>query len=38
VGSRATGIREVLRKPLLSADLVEGVARHLVLRRRGYSR
>jgi len=37
-GSRAAGIREILRKPLLSADLAEGLARHLVRRRRGYSR
>ena len=36
-GLRAAGIREVLRKPLLSADLAEGLARHLVPRRRGYS-
>ena len=27
--SRAAGIREVLKKPLLSADLAEGLARHL---------
>ena len=36
-GSRAAGIREVLKKPLLSADLAKGLARHLVLHRRGYS-
>jgi CheY-like chemotaxis protein len=28
-GSRAVGIREVLKKPLLSADLAKGLARHL---------
>jgi DNA-binding NtrC family response regulator len=28
-GSRAAGIREVPRKPLLSADLAKGLARHL---------
>jgi FixJ family two-component response regulator len=37
-GSRAAGIREVLKKPLLSADLAKGLARHLVLHRRSYSR
>ena len=26
---RAAGIREVLKKPLLSADLAQGLARHL---------
>ncbi len=36
--SRAAGIREVLRKPLLSADLAQGLARHLDLRRPGYNR
>jgi hypothetical protein len=36
-GSRAAGVREVPKKPLLSADLAEGIARHLVLPRRGYS-
>ena len=36
-GSRATGIREVLKKPLLSADLAKGIARHLVPHRPGYS-
>jgi signal transduction histidine kinase len=37
-GTCATSIREVLKKPLLSADLAQGVARHLVLRQRGYNR
>ena len=32
-GPRAVGIREVLKKPLLSADLAKGLARHLVLHR-----
>jgi signal transduction histidine kinase/ActR/RegA family two-component response regulator len=32
--SRAAGIREVLKKPLLSADLAQGLARYLVLQRR----
>jgi hypothetical protein len=36
--SRAAGIREVLKKPLLSADLAKGLARHLVLHRRDYGR
>jgi len=36
--SRAAGIREVLKKPLLTADLAKGLARHLVPQRRGYSR
>jgi DNA-binding NtrC family response regulator len=36
-GFGAVGIREVLKKPLLSADLAKGLARHLVLHRRGYS-
>jgi DNA-binding NtrC family response regulator len=36
-GSRAAGIREVLKKPLLSADLAKGIARHLVPHRPGYS-
>jgi signal transduction histidine kinase/ActR/RegA family two-component response regulator len=35
-GVRAAGVREVLKKPLLSADLANGLARHLVLHRRGY--
>jgi signal transduction histidine kinase/ActR/RegA family two-component response regulator len=35
-GSRAAGIREVLKKPLLSADLAKGLARHLDLHRRDY--
>jgi FixJ family two-component response regulator len=29
---RAAGIREVLKKPLLSADLAKGLARHLSLK------
>jgi signal transduction histidine kinase len=36
-GPRAAGIREVLKKPLLSADLAKGLARHLVLRGRSYN-
>ena len=36
--ARAVGIREVLKKPLLSADLAKGLARHLVVHRRGYNR
>jgi hypothetical protein len=36
--AHAAGIREVLKKPLLSADLAKGLARHLVLHRRGYTR
>jgi signal transduction histidine kinase/ActR/RegA family two-component response regulator len=39
VGSRevrAGGVREVLKKPLLSADLAQGLARHLAQRRPGY--
>jgi hypothetical protein len=34
--SRAAGIRGVLKKPLRSADLAKGLARHLVLHRRDY--
>jgi signal transduction histidine kinase/CheY-like chemotaxis protein len=34
----ATGIREVLKKPLLSADLAKGLARHLGLHGRGNNR
>ena len=34
---RAVGIREVLKKPLLSADLAKGLARHLPPHRRGYN-
>jgi DNA-binding NtrC family response regulator len=33
---RAGGVREVLKKPLLSADLAQGLARHLAPHRRGY--
>jgi signal transduction histidine kinase/ActR/RegA family two-component response regulator len=36
-GLGAVGIREVLKKPLLSADLAKGLARHLVPDRRGQS-
>jgi FixJ family two-component response regulator len=36
-GSRAAGIREALKKPLLSADLAKGIARHLVPHRPSYS-
>jgi signal transduction histidine kinase/CheY-like chemotaxis protein len=36
-GPRAAGIREVLKKPLLSADLAQGLARHLVVHQRGYN-
>ena len=35
--ARAAGIREVLKKPLLSADLAQGLARHLAQHRRGYN-
>jgi CheY-like chemotaxis protein len=35
---RAAGIREVLKKPLLSADLAQGLARHLAVSQHGYSR
>jgi signal transduction histidine kinase/ActR/RegA family two-component response regulator len=35
---RAAGICEVLRKPLSSADIASGLARHLVRRRRDYDR
>ena len=34
---RAAGIREVLKKPFLSRDIAESLARHLVPRRRGYA-
>ena len=34
---RAVGIREVLKKPLLSADLAQGLARHLAPHRRDYN-
>jgi signal transduction histidine kinase/ActR/RegA family two-component response regulator len=37
-GLDAGGIREVLKKPLLSADLANGLARHLVLHRRSNNR
>jgi signal transduction histidine kinase/ActR/RegA family two-component response regulator len=37
-GLRAAGIREILRKPLLSADLAQGLARHLLPHRRAQSR
>ena len=36
--ARAVGIREVLKKPLLSADLAKGLARHLAQHRGGYAR
>jgi hypothetical protein len=36
-GSRAAGIGEALKKPLLSADLAKGIARHLVPHRPSYS-
>jgi DNA-binding NtrC family response regulator len=35
---RRAGICEVLKKPLLSADLAKGLARNLGLRSRGYDR
>jgi len=34
---RAAGICEVLKKPFLSRDIAESLARHLVPRRRGYA-
>lgn len=37
-GFHAVGIREMLKKPLLSADLAKGLAQHLPLRQRGYDR
>jgi hypothetical protein len=37
-GPRAAGIREILKKPLLSADLAQGLARHLLLRQHDYNR
>jgi signal transduction histidine kinase/ActR/RegA family two-component response regulator len=35
--ARAVGVREVLKKPLLCADLARGLARHLAQHRRGYN-
>jgi signal transduction histidine kinase/ActR/RegA family two-component response regulator len=35
--ARAVGVREVLKKPLLCADLARGLARHLARHRRGYN-